>query len=136
MTKSSVLEQAYTIAKTAFHRAHAPYSHFQVGAALAAKDIPEIIGGCNVENVSFGATICAERTALGAMVSKHGAPLQLELILVVTDREHPAPPCGICLQTLAEFSADSTTVVLATPQRIVTTCKFFDLLPHAFRTLK
>ncbi len=94
---------AYNIALQARLRSYSPYSRFAVGAALKAKGNSHIFGGCNVENASFGATICAERAALTAMVSQIGAP-RLELIVVVTDSEPPfTPPCGICLQVLVEF---------------------------------
>jgi cytidine deaminase len=82
-------------------RAYAPYSKFAVGAALLA-DSGVIFTGCNVENVSFGLTICAERVAVSAAIS--AGCRQFSGIAVVADTEVPVIPCGACRQFLAEFS--------------------------------
>lgn len=110
-------------------RAWAPYSGFKVGAAVLAAS-GEIYTGCNVENRSFGATICAERVAIGSAVAN--GETAIEAIAVVTDSNPPAPPCGLCLQFLTEFAAADLPVVtsnLAGEQR-----KFSlqELLPHPF----
>lgn len=84
-------------------KAYAPYSRFQVGAALRTKS-GQIFCGCNVENLSFGLTVCAERAAVFAAVA--AGETQFEAIAVVADSVQPVTPCGACRQVLAEFSSD------------------------------
>ena len=92
------LIKAATKARTA---AYAPYSKFAVGAAVLSES-GKIFVGCNVENVSLGLTICAERMAVGAAIS--AGSRDLVAIAVVTDSKRPAVPCGACRQVLAEFN--------------------------------
>jgi cytidine deaminase len=90
-------------AREAREKAYAPYSHFKVGAALRTKS-GRIYGGCNVENLSFGLTICAERAAVFAAIA--AGEIGFEAIAVVADSVQPVTPCGACRQVLAEFSSD------------------------------
>src|ERR1700675_4472534 len=83
--------------------AYGPYSHSQVGAALRTAS-GRIFGGCNVENLSFGLTVCAERAAVFAAVA--AGETAFEAIAVVADSIQPVTPCGACRQVLAEFSPD------------------------------
>lgn len=98
---SQTIQKLLTAAKSAQQNAHAPYSHFRVGAALLTTD-GQVITGANVENASFGATICAERTAMCTAVSL--GHREFAAIGLVTDAANAAWPCGICRQVLAEFS--------------------------------
>jgi cytidine deaminase len=92
-----------TAAREAREKAYAPYSHFQVGAALRTKS-GRVFCGCNVENLSFGLTVCAERAAVFAAVA--AGETQFEAVAVVADSVQPVTPCGACRQVLAEFSSD------------------------------
>lgn len=98
-------------ARAAFGNAYAPYSAFHVGAAVRADD-GAIYSGCNVENATFGATVCAERNAVAAAV-RAGAR-RLVACAVVTHHDHPASPCGICRQVLREFAVDLPIVSVTT----------------------
>jgi cytidine deaminase len=119
-------------ARSARKRAHAPYSKYRVGAAILTKTGKTFVG-CNVENASYGATICAERSAVCAMIA--AGEKEPVACVVVTAGEEAAAPCGICRQVLAEFARDMPiALVLETsrgPKRRDTTLA--SLLPDAFR---
>ena len=108
--------------------AYAPYSHFHVGAALLTRD-GRIFTGVNVENSSYGATICAERTALVKAISE-GARTFAAIAVVSQDGE--AWPCGICRQVLYEFSPDML-VITGRSEEALETAALEELLPHGFR---
>ena len=131
----SVVQKAYTVALESRARAHAPYSRFKVGAALKIKEQDEAIGGCNVENASYGATMCAERTALFSAVSRHGK-IKPEFLVIVTGEKNATVPCGLCLQALAEFCPDKMKVYLGNEKGILEQKVFADFLPHAFRVFE
>lgn len=110
--------------------AHSPYSGYRVGAAIRLAD-GGIYTGCNIENASFGATICAERAAVCAAVSARG-PIQIAAIMVVSDASPPWPPCGMCRQVIAEFAVPDALIHCANPQGELMTVAFAELLPVAF----
>jgi homotetrameric cytidine deaminase len=127
------IQKAYEIARLSRQNAHAPYSKFQVGAAVKLKGVAEAVGGCNVENASFGGTICAERGAILQAVAHHGGRIRPEFVVVVTAEKNATPPCGLCLQVLAEFCGDEMPVYLGNLEGVQKKFAFKDLLPHAFR---
>ena len=107
--------------------AYCPYSKFRVGAALEAAD-GTVYVGTNVESASYGLTICAERMALGAGVA--GGARTFRRIVVATDADPPASPCGACRQLLAEFGLDLE--VIAVGPKAERRWVLRDLLPDAF----
>ena len=121
----SALERAAIEVAT---HAYVPYSHFPVGAAGLADD-GRLVIGCNVENASYGLTICAERAAICAAVA--AGAREVEAVAVVTDLEEPARPCGACRQVLAEFGRDME-VVLAGRGDAVARTSLSELLPDPF----
>lgn len=117
------------LARRVLGNAHAPYSRFRVGACLRAAS-GRLYAGCNVENVSYGLTLCAETTAIGAMVA--GGDREILEVVVVTERAELCPPCGRCRQQLAEFAAPVTRVHLCGPAGVQLTTTLGELLPLAF----
>ncbi len=115
-------------ARAARERAIAPYSTFRVGAALLTKD-GRVYGGCNIENASYGLTVCAERVALLKALSE--GEREFSLIAVVADTERPTPPCGPCRQLLWEYCGDIP-VVMANLTGVTARHQMRDLLPLPF----
>ena len=124
----SGLDQLVAEARAARERALAPYSNFKVGAALLLAD-GRMVSGCNIENASYGLTMCAERVALYKALSE--GHREFRAVAVVADAETPTAPCGPCRQLLWEYGGDID-VVLANPRTIVRTHRLRDLLPFPF----
>ena len=114
-------------AKRVQQQAYAPYSRYRVGAAVEGED-GSVFTGCNVENASYGLVMCAERVAIGAAVA--AGVRQFRRVVVVSDSEPPAPPCGACRQVIFEFAPDAE--VLAVGPRSSHRWIMRDLLPAAF----
>lgn len=131
-TYSKEVIKAYELAKEVRQNAHAPYSHFLVGACLKIDGQDEFITGCNVENVSYGATICAERNAFTAMIARF-KKVTPEFIVVVTDTEPATMPCALCLQVMAEFCEKDFVIYMANLKGIDRKASFEELLPTPFQ---
>jgi len=112
----------------AMERAYAPYSKFRVGAALLATD-GSVTEGCNVENASFPAGICAERNALSAAITRGNR--SFEAMVIATEADEPTPPCGICRQVMEEFSPQLVVMAFTRDGREAR-WTLDELLPKAF----
>lgn len=119
----------HTHARAAMKRAYVPYSKFQVGAALLSND-GTIITGCNVENVSYGLTNCAERVAIGRAVAE--GHHHFRALVVATLATKPTPPCGACRQVIAEFASKLPMRCYGKTPRTFVTTDISKLLPNAF----
>jgi cytidine deaminase len=122
-------EPLIEVASEARERAYAPFSSFKVGSAVATED-GAIHPGCNVENRTFGATICAERVAVTSAVARGGR--KLKAVVVVTDTDPPAPPCGLCLEVLTEFGHPDLPLLLVGAGGARKEARLGDYLPHPF----
>jgi cytidine deaminase len=124
------MSELETRAAAAQQRAYAPYSQFRVGAAIRANG--RIFDGVNVENASYGLTVCAERTAVFAAVL--AGCRELEEVVVCTDVSPPSSPCGACRQVLAEFAADpaAVTIIAINPAGERRSWTLAQLLPDSF----
>ena len=124
-------ESLLTEASKALKRAYAPYSNFHVGAAVLTEQ-GEVFSGCNVENASYGLTICAERAAIFTAVQQtKGAKLAIRAIAVVNGDELPCSPCGACRQVIFEFG-EKTTVIFK-GENGYQDMPITGLLPESFR---
>jgi cytidine deaminase len=135
--KSAATKSLYTImtdkeliekAKRARQKAYAPYSNFKVGAALLTKS-GRVYTGANVENATFGLTVCAERVAVFKAINR--GDKQFTKIAVVTDKNPPVTPCGACRQVLSEFVKDLK-IICANLEGKVEKYRLKELLPDAF----
>jgi cytidine deaminase len=122
------LQKLIDKAKEAREKAFAPFSNFKVGAALLSKD-GEVFTGCNIENASYGLTICAERVAIFKAISE--GTKDFVQLAVVGDTEDLTPPCGACRQIIWEFCGDIPIVLSNLPGK-TEIVRMKELLPRAF----
>jgi cytidine deaminase len=125
---AEALERLKAAAKGASEQAYCPYSHFRVGAAVLTQT-GEIVSGCNVENASYGLTICAERNAIFQMVAR--GQQTLRAIVIYTPTKTPSAPCGACRQVINEFGPEAEVISFCDgPDALRKTLS--ELLPDAF----
>ena len=122
-------QAAFKVTLENINRSYSPYSGFKVGSYLQTEEGASFFG-CNIENASYGATMCAERVAIYKAISEgftdfHG-------ILIMADTLKPTPPCALCLQVMAEFCPPDFPIVLANFESILCEHRFKDLLTHPF----
>jgi len=129
-SKRNVRDRLVRAARTAMKNAYAPYSKFQVGAALLTTS-GALFTGCNVENASYGATNCAERAAVFSAVAGLGPQMKVQAIAVVNGHDAPCPPCGLCRQVIYEFGPNAT--VFFRGRKGWRTLPIEKLLPEGFR---
>ncbi len=126
MEDKELLELAFK----AKEKAYAPYSKFRVGAALVTQS-GKVYTGCNIENASFGATVCAERTALFKAVSD--GENKITAIAIASDSEDYIYPCGICRQVLSEFASSDLKIICSKPDGEYVAVTMDGILPNAIK---
>ena len=131
LSDAFTLERVKKAAAAARENAYAPYSGFKVGAAVLSASSGRIYAGCNVENSSYGATICAERNAITTAITAEGV-IGIDILAVCSDDDPPAPPCAVCLQVIAEYARPDTHIVLFSVNGQERHYAFSELLPNPF----
>ena len=131
MIEADIADRLVAAAEEGRGRARAPYSNFTVGAAVLCAD-GRIFGGGNIENASFGATVCAERVAMFSAVAAGCAGIRA--IAIVGPGDEPLPPCGICRQVMVELAPDAEVIMAGGGARRVMTVA--ELMPEAFDSRK
>lgn len=132
---NAAIQEAYKKSLRARENAYSPYSNFKVGAAVKFKGFEQVFAGCNVENASYGATICAERNAILNAVATIGKQ-DMEYIIVVADQEQPVPPCALCLQVISEFYDSELPIYLGNLQALKQKYLLKELLPVPFNSFE
>lgn len=121
------------IAIEARNFSHSPYSTKKIGSAIQL-DNGKIYSGCNIENASYGGTVCAERVAIWKAYSENSLPIKIKSVAVSSDENSPWPPCGFCRQVIAEFATPDTEIILVNLEKKEVTMKFAELFPFAFES--
>ena len=129
---SHAFDELLALARNAREQAYAPYSSFQVGAALLTRD-GRRFGGCNVENASYGLCNCAERTALFAAIAAGCRPGDFAALAVIADTDKPVSPCGACRQVMSELCDGAMPVLLANLGGDTQATSVAALLPGSFK---
>ena len=126
-----ITETLRVLAIAAMEKSYSPYSTKKVGAVIELSD-GKTFTGCNVENSSFGGTVCAERVAIWKAVSEIGPGVSVKTVVVATDASPPWVPCGICRQVINEFASKNCEIHLVNKAGDVKSFTHRELLPHGF----
>ena len=129
----STEKNLHEMAISAMGFAYSPYSQKKIGASLRLAN-GKTYSGCNIENASYGGTVCAERVAIWKAYSENSSQIKISEVVVVSDELSPWPPCGFCRQVMAEFAQPDTKIILINLKNVEKTFLFKDLLPEAFRS--
>lgn len=119
-------------ALAALDYSYSPYSQKRIGASILLSN-GKTYSGCNIENASYGGTVCAERVAVWKAYSENKADVKITTVVVASEEQNPWPPCGFCRQVLAEFSMPDAKVILINSAGHEKVHLFKDLLPEAFQ---
>lgn len=122
-------QSMYQQAKASSEKAYVPYSHFQVGCCIRGQN-NQLFSGCNIENVAYGLTLCAEASAIACMVSS--GVKDIAEVVVMANSDIAVAPCGACRQRLVEFAAPTTLIHLGNKEKIYKTMTLEQLLPESF----
>ena len=128
---SSSKNELNDAARAALKMSYSPYSTKKIGASLSLTN-GRIFSGCNIENASYGGTVCAERVAIWKAISECSSSEKITEIVVASAEDNPWPPCGFCRQIMAEFATEETIVRLINLGNDEVVYKFKDLFPEAF----
>ena len=134
MLTAALKSRLLQAAREVMGKAYAPYSSFRVGAALLTEP-GNLFSGANVENASYGLTLCAERAAVAAAVAAEGPGMKILALAVVSDAPGACPPCGACRQVMQEFGDADTVVIFFGPEGLVQR-RLVELLPWGFQLQK
>lgn len=128
---SSSLSLLKKMAQSSRDFSHSPYSTKKIGAAIELKN-GKTYSGCNIENASYGGTVCAERVAIWKAYSENPSTIKIKNVVVCSDEASPWPPCGLCRQVISEFGTGETLVTLINLKGDEKAMKFSELFPFAF----
>lgn len=130
---NSLKNKLKQVAIDAMQFAYSPYSTKKIGASVLLSN-GNIYSGCNIENASYGGTVCAERVAIWKAFSENKNSEKIIEIFVASNEGQPWPPCGLCRQIMSEFALPETKITLVNLNNVEETYTFDELFPHAFKS--
>ena len=134
MKVSAEVQKAYEKTLESYKNSYSPYSKFKVASTVKIKNQDRYFGGCNIENASYGATMCAERVAIFSSIGELGVQ-EFDFIVILANTDPAVTPCALCLQVMAEFCPPEFPIYLANLDGIKEKRKLEDFLPRAFNQI-